>query len=46
MLLTYTKIPDAVYSHKRLVYEVVCSEATVNVASEDQGGGVAMVSRE
>ena len=32
MILTETKIPDAVYCNNRLVYNVVCSRAVPTVA--------------
>ena len=46
VILTETKIPDAVYCHNCLGYDVVCSEATVAKAGRTQGGGVGLVARE
>ena len=39
MLLTDTKISDAVYCHNCLEYEIFCSEATVTAEGGAQGGG-------
>ena len=39
MILTETKITDAVYCHNRLGYDVVLSQATVTMDGGYRGGG-------
>ena len=43
MLLAEMKIPDPVYCHNCLRYDVFLSEAKFTVAGGDQGGGVRLV---
>ena len=40
ILMTETKIPDVVYCHNYLRYDIVCSQAVVIAAGGVKGGGV------